>query len=141
MILSSWILVAGVAAAVLALILLSWVGLTIIRHTRSGRYWIATWIPMGWLISLALVESLAVSLAGYKQILARYQQTPLTDLRNFYILWALAFTMVILGFMPQLRPGNRRDRLNLIMFSLCWVGLMVFVNTCWIAFMIIISLA
>ncbi|MEM2942354.1 MAG: hypothetical protein QXT81_02915 [Candidatus Bathyarchaeia archaeon] len=138
MILRPWILVVGLAAAVLVPILLLWVSLRIIRRTKSGRYWIATWIPMGWLVSLALVESLAVSLAGYRQALARYHQVPITDLQSFHMLWAFAFTMVILGFMPRLRPRTRRDRLNLITFSICWVGLMVFVNTFWIALMIII---
>jgi hypothetical protein len=141
LIFSSWILVAGLAAAVLVPILLLWVSLKIIRRAKSGRYWIATWIPMGWLASLALVESLAVNLAGYKQVLARYQQTPLTDLQHFYTLWSFAFIMVILGFMPQLRPRTRRDRLNLIAFSLCWVSLMVVVNTYWILFMLLLSFA
>ena len=101
---SIWVAIAAVPAAALISLFLLWISLRIVRRTVSGRYWIAVWIPMAWLASLALAEWLAVNLTGYRQILARYQQVPLTELQHFYILWAVAFAMLLAGFIPRLRP-------------------------------------
>jgi hypothetical protein len=95
---------------------------------------------MGWLASLALAEWLAVNLAGYRQILARYQQVPLTELQPFYALWVVAFAMLLAGFIPRLRPHTRSDRMNLVAFSLCWMGFTFSINICWVGLMIFMSL-
>ena len=140
MALSILITIAAVPAAAMISLFLLWISLRIVGRTVSGRYWIAAWIPMGWLASLALAEWLAVNLAGYRQILARYQQVPLTELQPFYILWAVAFAMLLAGFIPRLRPQTRSDKMNLVAFSLCWMGFMLSVNICWLGFMIFMSL-
>lgn len=139
MVLSIWIVIAAVPAVALIPPFILWISLRIVRRTSSGRYWIAVWIPMGWLASLALVEWLAANLAGYRQMLARYQQVPLTDWQPFYVLWAVAFAMLLAGFVPRLRPQTRSDRLNLVAFSLCWMCFTFFINIYWIGFMIFMS--
>lgn len=139
MALSIWVAIAAVPAAAVISLFLLWISLRIVRRTVSGRYWIAAWIPMGWLASLALAEWLAVNLAGYRQILARYQQVPLTELQPFCVLWTVAFAMLLVGFIPRLRPQTRSDRMNLVAFSLCWMGFTFSINICWVGFMIFIS--
>ena len=137
---SIWVAIAAVAVAAIISLFLLWISLRILRRTVSGRYWIAAWIPMGWLASLALAEWSAVNLVGYGQILSRYQQVPLTELQPFYVLWAMAFVILLAGFIPRLRPQTRSDRVKLIAFSLCWMGFTFSINICWVGFMIFMSL-
>jgi hypothetical protein len=116
----------AVTIAVVSIILiLLWVSFNAAKNTSSGRYWIMIWIPMGWLVSLSLAELLSQTIFQSQRSLVAGWHTP------YVILWSIAFSMLLLGFLPQFRPKNRTDRINLLIFIICWTVIMVLINLFW----------
>ena len=132
MALNVWTSIGILIAAMVILLFLLWMSLLFARRIRSGRYWVVIWVPMGWLASLALVEYFVNSPAGYPQLHFTYWQ-------EYQLLWIFGFGMMMLGFLPQLRPRNRRDGLNLLIFSLSWTGFMLLINLFWVDFILFMS--
>jgi len=132
MVLNVWIAVGIVIAVVVVPLFLLWVSAAFVRRIRSGHYWVAIWIPMGWLASLALVEYFVNLPVGYPQLHFTFWQ-------EYELLWIFGFGMMMLGFLPQLRPRNGRDGLNLLIFSLSWTGFMLFINLFWVDFILFMS--
>ncbi|MGB6681095.1 MAG: hypothetical protein WBF08_07225 [Candidatus Bathyarchaeia archaeon] len=116
----------AVTIAVVSIILiLLWVSFNAAKNTSSGRYWILIWIPMGWLVSLSLAELLSQTIFQSQRSIIAGWHTP------HVILWSIAFFMLLLGFLPQFRPKNRTDRINLLIFIICWTVIMVLINLFW----------
>jgi hypothetical protein len=132
MALNVWTVIGIVIAVVVIMLLLFRVSWVFARRIRSGRYWVAIWVPMGWLASLALVEYFVNPPAGYPQLHFTYWQ-------EYQLLWIFGFGMMMLGFLPQLRPRKRIDGLNLLIFSLSWTGFMLFLNLFWVDFVLFMS--
>lgn len=128
MIQNLWSVIAILTLSILTPFLLIGLCVVLVRRLSSGHYWIAVWIPMGWLVSLALVELIVSRVAGYLQ--PRF-----TGGHEYQMLWLFNFGMLLVGFAPRLRPRSRSDGLKLLIFSLCWIGVMSFINMFWIAFM------
>lgn len=120
-----------IALIVMILIFLS-ININFTKNTSSGRYWILIWIPMGWLISLPLAERLVQTLFQFQQSMIAGWENPLI------ILWIIAFSILLLGFLPQFRPTNRKDRINLLGFSICWTTMMMLINMFWFRFMMFV---
>jgi hypothetical protein len=112
-------------ALVSIVLILLWVSFNAAKNTGSGRYWVLIWIPMGWLVSLSLAELLSQIIFQSKQSIVAGWHTPQV------ILWIIAFSMLLLGFLPQFRPKNRTDRINLLIFIICWSVTMVLINLFW----------
>jgi hypothetical protein len=122
-----------IIAIVTILLILLWVSFNAAKNTSSGRYWILIWIPMGWLISLSLADLFLKTIFQYKQSIVAGWYFPLS-VRAYsphVILWIITFTMLLLGFLPRFRPKNRRDRINLLIFIICWTFMMVIINLFW----------
>jgi hypothetical protein len=132
MIQGMWTAVAIILLSVLSPILLLGLCTVIVRRLSSGHYWVAVWIPMGWLVSLAIVELLVSRLAGHLQSRFTYGQ-------EYEALWFFTFGMLLVGFAPRLRPRSGKDGLRLFMFSLCWIGFISFVNLFWIGLMFFLN--
>jgi hypothetical protein len=116
----------AVTITVVAIVLiLLWFSFNAANNTSSGRYWILIWIPMGWLVSLSIAELLIQTIFQSKQSIVVDWYTP------HVILWIIAFSMLLLGFLPQFRPKNRKDRINLLIFIICWAVIMVLLNLFW----------
>ena len=116
----------AVTITVVAIVLiLLWFSFNAAKNTSSGRYWVLIWIPMGWLVSLSIAELLAQIFFQSKQSIVAGWYTP------HVILWTIAFSMLLLGFLPQFRPKNRTDRVNLLIFIICWAVMMVLINLFW----------
>jgi hypothetical protein len=120
-----------IALIVMILILLS-ININFTKSTSSGRYWILIWIPMGWLISLPLAERLVQTLFQFQQSMIAGWENPLI------ILWIIAFSILLLGFLPQFRPTNRKDRINLLVYSICWTAMMMLINMFWFRLMMFV---
>ncbi|MFC1505789.1 hypothetical protein ACFLQ6_01825 [Thermoproteota archaeon] len=120
-----------IALIVMILILLS-ININFTKNTSSGRYWVLVWIPMGWLISLPLAERLVQTLFQFQQSMIAGWENPLI------ILWIIAFSILLLGFLPQFRPTNRKDRINLLGFSICWTAMMMLINMFWFRLMMFV---
>ena len=116
--------VVTIAVVVIVFILL-WISFIAAKNTNSGRYWVLIWVPMGWLVSLSLVDLFLQTIFQYKKSIVAGWYTPQV------ILWIFAFTMLLLGFLPPFRPKNRRDRLNLLIFIICWTVMMMIINLFW----------
>ena len=129
---SYWSVIVIFLGASLIPILLLWLSTTFVRRMDSGLYWVAVWIPMGWLVSLPLMAHI---LAGFVES----DQIHFLSWQDYWVLWGFAFIMLLIGFTPQLRPQSRTDRLNLFMFSLSWMGIMCFINFLWMSFMIFLK--
>lgn len=123
--LNFWISNAVTFVIIAMIIILLSINIFFTKHTVSGRYWILIWIPMGWLISLPLAEWLMQILFQFRKSLIAGWETPLI------ILWIIGFSMLLLGFLPQFRPTNRKDRINLLGFSVCWTVMMILINIFW----------
>lgn len=116
----------AVTIAVVSIVLiLLWVSFNAAKNTSSGRYWFLIWIPMGWLVSLSLAELLSQAIFQSQRSIVAGWHTP------YVILWIIAFSMLLLGFLPQFRPKNRTDRINLLIFIVCWAVIMVLINLFW----------
>jgi hypothetical protein len=116
----------AVTIAVVSIVLiLLWVSFNAARNTSSGRYWVLIWIPMGWLVSLSLAELLSQTIFQSQRSIVAGWHT------QYVILWIIAFSMLLLGFLPQFRPKNRTDRINLLIFIICWAVIMVLTNLFW----------
>lgn len=116
----------AVTIAVVSIVLiLLWVSFNAAKNTSSGRYWILIWIPMGWLVSLSLAELLSQTIFQSQRSIVAGWHT------SYVILWIIAFSMLLLGFLPQFRPKNRTDRINLLIFIICWAVIMVLINLFW----------
>ena len=87
---------------------------------------------MGWLISLPLAERLVQTLFQFQQSMIAGWENPLM------ILWIIAFSILLLGFLPQFRPTNRKDRINLLGFSICWTAMMMLINMFWFRLMMFV---
>lgn len=120
-----WISNAVTFVIIAMIIILLLINIFFTKYTGSGRYWILIWIPMGWLISLSLAEWLMQILFQFRKSLIAGWETPLI------ILWIIGFSMLLLGFLPQFRPTNRKDRINLLGFSVCWTVMMILINIFW----------
>jgi hypothetical protein len=120
-----------VALVVMILMFLS-ININFTKNTSSGRYWVLIWIPMGWLISLPLAERLVQTLFQFQQSMIAGWENPLM------ILWIIAFSILLLGFLPQFRPTNRKDRINLLGFSICWTAMMMLINMFWFRLMMFV---
>ncbi len=107
------------------IVLLLWISFMFAKKISSGRYWFLIWIPMGWLVSLSLAELILQIIFESKYSIVSGWNTP------HIILWIIAFILLLLGFVPQFRPKNRTDRLNLLIFILCWTLTMVVINLFW----------
>ena len=129
---SYWSVIVIFLGASLIPILLVWLSTAFVRRMDSGLYWVAVWIPMGWLVSLPLMVHV---LAGFVEL----DQIHFLSWQDYWVLWGFAFIMLLIGFTPQLRPQSRTDRLNLFMFSLSWMGIMCFINFLWMSFMIFLK--
>lgn len=129
---SYWSVIVIFLGASLIPSLLLWLSTTFVRRMDSGLYWVAVWIPMGWLVSLPLMVYI---LAGFVEP----DQIHFLSWQDYWVLWGFAFLMLLIGFTPQLRPQSRTDRLNLFMFSLSWMGIMCFINFLWMSFMIFLK--
>jgi len=129
---SYWSVIVIFLGASLIPILLLWLSTTFVRRMDSGLYWVAVWIPMGWLVSLPLMVYI---LSGFVEP----DQIHFLSWQDYWVLWGFAFLMLLIGFAPQLRPQSRTDRLNLFMFSLSWMGIMCFINLLWMGFMIFLK--
>ena len=129
---SYWSVIVIFLGASLIPILLLWLSTAFVRRMDSGLYWVAVWIPMGWLVSLPLMVHV---LAGFVEL----DQIHFLSWQDYWVLWGFAFIMLLIGFSPQLRPQSRTDRLNLFMFSLSWMGIMCFINFLWMSFMIFLK--
>jgi|GEM_PF-3472679 len=127
-----WSVIVIFLGASLIPILLVWLSTAFVRRMDSGLYWVAVWIPMGWLVSLPLMVHV---LAGFVEL----DQIHFLSWQDYWVLWGFAFIMLLIGFTPQLRPQSRTDRLNLFMFSLSWMGIMCFINFLWMSFMIFLK--
>jgi len=132
MIQGMWTAVAIILLSVLSPILLLGLCLIIVRRLSSGHYWVAVWIPMGWLVSLAIIELLVSRLPSHLQPRFIYGQ-------EYGALWLFTFGMLLTGFAPRLRPRSGKDGLRVFMFSLCWIGFISFVNLFWIGFMFFLN--
>jgi hypothetical protein len=116
----------AVTIAVVSIVLiLLWVSFNAAKNTSSGRYWFLIWIPMGWLVSLSLAELLSQKIFQSQRSIVAGWHTP------YIILWIIAFSMLLLGFLPQFRPKNRTDRINLLIFIICWAVIMMLINLFW----------
>jgi hypothetical protein len=129
---SYWSVIVIFLGASLIPILLLWLSTTFVRRMDSGLYWVAVWMPMGWLVSLPLMAHI---LAGFVES----DQIHFLSWQDYWVLWGFAFIMLLIGFTPQLRPQSRTDRLNLFMFSLSWMGVMCLINFLWMSFMIFLK--
>jgi hypothetical protein len=127
-----WISHAVTLAIVAMILILLSINIIFTKNTNSGRYWVLIWIPMGWLISLPLTEWLIQTLFQFQQSMIAGWETPLI------ILWLIAFSMLLLGFLPQFRPTNRKDRINLLVFSMCWTAMMILINMFWFRFIMLV---
>jgi len=112
-------------AVVSIVLILLWVSFKAAKNTSSGRYWILIWIPMGWLASLSIAELFSQTILQSQQSIVAGWQTP------YFILWIIAFSMLLLGFLPQFRPKNRTDRINLLIFIISWAVIMTLINLFW----------
>ncbi|OGD54357.1 hypothetical protein A3K80_08475 [Candidatus Bathyarchaeota archaeon RBG_13_38_9] len=123
----------SVTLVIIAMILiLLTINIIFTKNTGTGRYWVLIWIPIGWLISLPLAEWLIQILFQFRKSLISGWETPLI------ILWIIAFSMLLLGFLPQFRPTNRKDRINLLGFSVCWTAMMMSINIFWFRFIMLV---
>ena len=129
---SYWSVIVIFLGASLIPILLLWLSTAFVRRMDSGLYWVAVWIPMGWLVSLPLMVHVW---AGFVEL----DQIHFLSWQDYWVLWGFAFLMLLIGFTPRLRPQSRTDRLNLFMFSLSWMGIMCFINFLWMSFMIFLK--
>ena len=119
------ILHAVIIVVISIIIVLIWVSFDIVKKINSGRYWALVWIPMGWLISLPLAQLLSQSIFQSKQSIVAGWNTP------HIILWIIAFIILLLGFLPKFQPKHRTDRINLLIFIMCWTVIMVIINLFW----------
>ena len=110
---------------VFVIVLLLWISFMFAKNTSSGRYWLLIWIPMGWLVSLSLAELILQIIFESKYSIVSGWDKP------HIILWIISFILLLLGFVPQFRPNNRSDRLNLLIFIICWTITMVIINLFW----------
>jgi hypothetical protein len=111
--------------------ILLWVSFDTAKKIGSSRYWALVWIPMGWLISLPLTELISQTIFQSEQSIVAGWNTP------HIILWSIAFIVLLIGFLPQFRPKNRVDRINLLIFIIVWTITMAMINLFW--FMLIFS--
>ena len=127
-----WISNALTIALVVMILILLLININFTKNTSSGRYWVLIWIPMGWLISLPLAERLVQTLFQFQQSMIAGWENPLM------ILWIIAFSILLLGFLPQFRPTNRKDRINLLVYSICWTAMMMLINMFWVRLMMFV---
>ena len=112
-------------AIILIVLILLWISFNAAKNTNFGRYWVLIWIPMGWLVSLSLTDLISKMIFQSKQSIIADWDVPHT------ILWIVAFIILLFGFLPPFRPKNRTDRINLLIFIICWTVTMVIINLFW----------